>query len=112
MWLIPASQATVTRRPATNRPITTVFGPWRSKKRSPRGSSFGSASRAIGIFEITALPPFRAIQYPVLSPTIGRESRDRDHLDDVEPSTRGQDARGDQRRLARKRDPGRLDSDQ
>src|SRR5262245_60205117 len=70
MWLMPASHATVTRRPATNRPITRVFGPWRSKNRSPLGNSFGRASRAIGILPRALRPPFLAIQYPVLSPTI------------------------------------------
>ena len=42
----------------------------------------------------------------------GRESRDGDHLDDVEVPTRGKDGRRDQRRFAGKRNAAPLDGDE
>jgi hypothetical protein len=64
----PASTAATTRTPGTNRPRKTVFGPWRSKKRSPRTSACARKTANGPRWVSTARPPRRPSQYPSVSP--------------------------------------------
>ena len=67
---IPASHADAIRRPETQRPRKTAFGPWRAKNGSPCSST---ASRCLWNGPGRAnsrRPPLRPIANPTLSPMI------------------------------------------
>ena len=67
---IPASHAEAIRRPATQRPRNTAFGPWRSKNGSPIASAARRCSWNGPGASNTRRPTLRPIANPTLSPRI------------------------------------------
>ena len=112
MLFMPASHAEAIRRPATQRPRNTAFGPCFSKKGWPTASA---SSRwrwnGPGITN-SRRPPLRPIAKPTLSPMIAAADGDHDQRHDVHLPVVREQRCGDQRGLARHRDPHRLDRDQ
>ena len=109
---IPASHAEAIRRPETQRPRNTAFGPWRAKNGSPCSST---ASRCVWNGPGRAnsrRPPLRPIANPTLSPTIAAADADHHQRDDVQLAVVGEQRRADQRGLAGDGDAHRLDRDQ
>ena len=109
---IPASHADAIRRPATQRPRKTAFGPCLAKNGSPCSSTFSAVLEQRAGATNTRRPKWRPIAKPTLSPRIAAvAARTVSVAMSIWPAVREQ--RGaDQRRLGRDRDAHRLDRDQ
>ena len=112
MRVTPAIHAAVMRRPVTQRPRKTAFGPWRSKNGSPTAITRRRWCRNGPGAISSRRPSLRPIAKPTLSPRIAARGRDGDDGLDRQVPAAGEDAGGDQRGLARDRDAHRLDRDE
>ena len=110
---IPASHADAIRRPATQRPRKTAFGPWRGEERLAVLEHLEPVRRGAGRGATkTRRPKWRPIAKPTLSPRIAAVAASDGQRDDVHLAPVREQRGADQRGLRRDRDAHRLDRDQ